>query len=394
MDGGKRLVFLGLWGATFACMFGDTIPQSFQPLFLASLGISPAAIGLVYNIRNVVQTFLRLFAGGLSDALGRRRVIMAGLALITLVPFMYAASTDLWLPLAAMFVSGVGQSIFFPPVESYASSLYPPEQAGKAMGRFHTSWAMSSVLGPAAGGFLALAYPDYRSLFLLAGVVTGTSLIIFRVMAGGGGPERVKPVSAGALIRGFPATLQRMSRNRRVVAGSLSVFVHAFCHWGIPAYLPLYAAGLGLNEAAIGLALTANALVYGAAMPLVGSVSDRIGRFPPVIVGVAGSVAVFALFPSATSVYTLVATNAALGLCAALEFPISQALTMEALPEEERGTAAGVWGMMMNLGGTLGLFGMSFIVSTMPLESVFYFCAVFSLISAVVLVAMWGYFSM
>jgi hypothetical protein len=44
-------------------MFGETIPQNFQPLFIAGLGISPAVVGLVYNIRNVEQTFLRLITG-------------------------------------------------------------------------------------------------------------------------------------------------------------------------------------------------------------------------------------------------------------------------------------------------------------------------------------------
>ena len=71
--------------ATFFAMFGDTIPQSFQPLFIAGLGVSPAVIVLIYNIRNVIQTLLRLVAGALSDTLGRRNLMLFGLALFAVV---------------------------------------------------------------------------------------------------------------------------------------------------------------------------------------------------------------------------------------------------------------------------------------------------------------------
>ena len=94
MDSNKRLVFLGIWGATFAAMFGETIPQNFQPLFIAGLGISPAVVGLVYNIRNVEQTFLRLITGSLSDVFGRKKLIYLGLGFLTLVPFFYYYSYD------------------------------------------------------------------------------------------------------------------------------------------------------------------------------------------------------------------------------------------------------------------------------------------------------------
>ena len=71
--------------ATFFAMFGETIPSSFQPLFISNLGISAASIAFIYNIRNIIQTFLRLVAGALSDSLGRRNMMLFGLALLSLV---------------------------------------------------------------------------------------------------------------------------------------------------------------------------------------------------------------------------------------------------------------------------------------------------------------------
>jgi MFS family permease len=396
MDSKKRLIFLGLWGATFMVQFGETIPQSFQPLFFEHLGISAALIGLVYNIRNIEQSVLRLVAGSLSDVFGRKRLIMIGLILIALVPFVYAISWNAWLPLVGMFVSGLGVSIFFPPTESYASSLYPPHQVGTAMGRYHMSWAISAVIGPSVGGFLALYFPEYRQIFVLAGVVSMAAVVVFMLLTRGDHERRSGGNVSGQtskLVHEFPATMRRLFANKAVVAGSAAVFAHAFCHWMLPTFIPIYAAGvLGFNTVDIGLALTANALMTAVALPIVGTVSDRIGRFLPIVTGLLASVAAFAILPHVQSPIMLIAIMAVLGFCAVLEFPVSQAVVMESLPLGDRGSATGVWGMMMSLGGTTGMFVIAAIVSVAPIEWIFYFCAVFSLAAGLVLVAIRGYF--
>jgi hypothetical protein len=51
----------------------------------------------------------------------------------------------------------------------------------------------------------------------------------------------------------------------------------------------------------------------------------------------------------------------------------------------------GIWGMM-SLGGTVGMFVMSYIVSVAPIEWVFYFCAAFSLVTALLLSSLKGFF--
>ena len=395
MDNKKRLVFMGIWGATFMVQFGETIPQSFQPLFLAQLGISTAVIGLVYNIRNIEQSFLRLIAGSLSDVFGRKRLIMTGLILVSLVPFIYAISWDMWLPLVAMFVSGLGLSLFFPPSEAYASSLYPPERVGEAMGKYHMSWAVSAVIGPSAGGFLALWYPEYRHIFIVSGIVSMIAVFLFAWLTRGDVEKRNGDKMSGAtrkLISEFPSTMGRLFKMKPVVAGSAAVFAHAFCHWGIPTFVPIFAAKLGYNEAVIGLALTANALMIAVSLPIVGKVSDRVGRFLPIVIGLLVSVGAFALIPNVQAEWMLILLMGVLGVCAVLEFPVSQAVMMESLPLADRGSATGVWGMMMSLGGTIGVFAMSAIVAYAPIEWIFYFAAVFSLASGLLLVAMKGYF--
>ena len=376
--------------------FGETIPQSFQPLFFEQLGISAALVGLVYNIRNIEQSVLRVVAGSLSDVLGRKRLIIIGLILVAVVPFIYAVSWNAWLPLVGMFISGLGLSLFFPPTESYASSLYPPHQVGAAMGRYHMSWAVSAVIGPSIGGFLALYFPEYRQIFVMAGVVAMAAVIVFILLTRGDQEKKSGGNVSGQtskLVREFPATMRRLFANKAVVAGSAAVFAHAFCHWMLPTFIPIYAAGvLGFSTVDIGLALTANALMTALALPIVGTVSDRIGRLVPIVTGLLVSVAAFAILPHVQSPIMLIAIMGVLGICAVLEFPVSQAVVMESLPLADRGSATGVWGMMMSIGGTLGMFVIAGIVSVAPIEWIFYFCAAFSFAAGLVLVTIRGYF--
>jgi len=295
-----------------------------------------------------------------------------------------------------MLISGLGVSIFFPPSEAYASSLFPAEKAGTAMGRYHMSWATSSIIGPSVGGFLVLFFPDYRPIFLIAGFLTGTSLIIFWLFTHSdtehSNGEKMSRETM-RLLHEFPATMRRMLLNRRVLVGSVAVFSHAFCHWGLITFIPLFAARLGFNEVSIGIALTANALLMALGLPIVGTMSDKVGLFLPIVIRLFVSVAVFWSIPAVTAPWMLVFVMALLGFCAVLEFPMSQAVTMEALPIKDRGSATGVWRMMMSLGGTLGIFAESYILSVSSIEWIFYFCAVFSLLAGLVIVAMRNYFN-
>jgi MFS family permease len=389
-------IFWAIFFATFFAMLGDTLPQSFQPLFIAGLGVSPAVIALIYNIRNVIQTFLRLVAGTLSDTLGRRNLMMFGLALFVVVPFLYSVAANPWIPVFAMVASGLAASIYFPPSEAYASSLFPPEKAGEAMGRYHMSWAVSSVVGPSVGGFLVSFVPGYRTLFVFAGVATSIGLLIawrFTEDDRDKSSHSVPVEQLRKLVRDFPSTMRRMLSNRKILAASVSVFAHAFCHWGLITFIPMLGAEMGMSEFLIGITLTANALMIAVSLPIIGRLSDRVGRFTPIATGLLVSVAVFALMPMAPYQWMMPILNAVLGLCAVLVFPVSQAATMETMSPKDRGTATGVWGMVMSLGGTLGMFTMSGVLAFSSIQMVFYANAAFTLAAALVVVAMRSYFS-
>jgi MFS family permease len=395
MEKKNQRVFWAIFMATFFAMFGETIPLSFQPQFIGSLGVSTVAVTLIYNIRNVIQTLLRLVAGTVSDSLGKKNMMMFGLALFAIVPFIYSVATDPWMPVIAMMASGLALSIYFPPSEALASELFPPEKAGEAMGKFHMSWAVSSVIGPAVGGFIASYFVGYRPLYIISGVITCIGFFIaWRYTE----DERQDtcPLSPTdqirIIIQNFPSTMKRLLSNRTVLVSCVAVFAHSFCHFGLMTFVPMLGAQRGMSEFYIGLALTANSLMIAVSLPIVGKLSDKVGRFLPIAVGLGVSVLAFALVPLAPEPWMFAVLNAVLGLCAVLVFPITQAATMEVLPPEDRGSATGMWGMILSLGGSIGMFVMSGVLSIASIDWVFYASAVFTLGCTVLIVMMKGYF--
>ncbi|MFW6109640.1 MAG: MFS transporter [archaeon] len=388
-------IFWAIFLATFFAMLGETIPQSFQPLFIRNLGLSAATITLIYNIRNVIQTVLRLVAGTISDSLGRRNMMLSGLALFALVPFIYSVAVNPWLPVFSMIASGLALSIYFPPSEAYTSTLFPPEKAGEAMGRYHMSWAISSVVGPSLGGYIASHFLDYRSIFVFSGLLACIGFFI--VWKYTEDDRNLScPMPPGVLIQQifneFPSTMKRLLSKKRVLVACFAVFTHSFCHWGLITFFPLLGEEIGMTEFWIGLTLTANALSIAMSLPIIGPLSDKAGRFAPILTGLLVSVIAFVLVPIAPYFWMLPVLNAVLGICAVLVFPVSQAAIMEVLPQAERGSATGVWGMVMRLGGTLGMFVMSGVRRVTTIDWVFYVSAGFTLVCAVVILLMRGYF--
>ncbi|MBS7638488.1 MFS transporter [Candidatus Bathyarchaeota archaeon] len=191
-----------------------------------------------------------------------------------------------------------------------------------------------------------------------------------------------------ASLMGLPSLLAGFLRNRRVLAASITTFIHSFCNWVVPAFFPLLAHGLGFSEVIIGLSLTANALVMALSLPLIGRLSDRVGRFLPIAIGLSISVVGFGVLPMARETWELLLLMALIGLEGSLVFPVSQAAIMEALPDEERGAGAGLWGAILSLGGALGLLTTSIVVSVSSLELAFQFLAVSTLIGVAVVALM------
>ena len=117
--------------------------------------------------------------------------------------------------------------------------------------------------------------------------------------------------------------------------------------------LPFYAQRFGASELEVGLLFSCYSLAQLVCAPLLGRLSDRLGRRPVLLVSIAGSTGAYLLFALADSFALLVVARTLSGVAAA-NYAIGQAYVADVSPPEKRSQAMGLVGAAFGLGFILG----------------------------------------
>ncbi len=151
-------------------------------MLLSSLGTSIANVGLptlaqVFNasfsqVQWVVLAYLLAITtlivsvGRLGDLLGRRRVLLAGIAVFTVASLLCAMAPTLWLLLAARALQGLGAAAMMALTLAFVGETVAKEKTGSAMGLLGTMSAVGTALGPSLGGILIAGF-GWQALFFV-----------------------------------------------------------------------------------------------------------------------------------------------------------------------------------------------------------------------------------
>ncbi len=118
-------------------------------------------------------------------------------------------------------------------------------------------------------------------------------------------------------------------------------------------FLAYYVESFGSGAATVGLMMSSFSLAQFVFAPLWGSLSDRIGRRPVLLIGLLGSVVGYALFGFAASVAWLFASRILAGIAGA-SIPTAQAYIADSTTLENRAKGMGIIGAAFGLGFVLG----------------------------------------
>jgi DHA1 family multidrug resistance protein-like MFS transporter len=168
-----------------------------------------------------------------------------------------------------------------------------------------------------------------------------------------------------------------------VAAPSAAVFASTFALAALESYYPLYAKSIGYSESSIGIALAMRALLWTLSMPLLGRVSDRIGRTVPMLSGLALYAVASALIPLVGG-YGSFLLISLLGFGEGIMSPASMAGIAENVDAKHRGAAMGIFGTMLMGGRAAGLLTMGVASALFGLVSVFYMSAAIAFICVMV----------
>jgi len=151
-------------------------------MLLSSLGTSIANVALptlaqvfaasFQDVQWVVLAYLLAIttlivsAGRLGDMIGRRRLLLAGVALFTVASALCGAAPTLWLLVAARAAQGLGAAVMMALTMAVVGETVPKEKTGRAMGLLGTMSAIGTALGPSLGGIL-IAGLGWRAIFFI-----------------------------------------------------------------------------------------------------------------------------------------------------------------------------------------------------------------------------------
>jgi EmrB/QacA subfamily drug resistance transporter len=132
-----------------------TIVSIALPAIQADLGFSPAGLAWTVNAYLLPLGGLLLLAGRLGDLLGRRRMLLAGLALFVLASLLCGLAADPATLIAARFGQGVAAAMSSAVVLGMIVELFPdPAERARAMGAYAFVGAAGASIGVLLGGVL------------------------------------------------------------------------------------------------------------------------------------------------------------------------------------------------------------------------------------------------
>jgi MFS family permease len=144
---------------------------SLVPIFLSSvLGVGTSLIGVIEGIAETTASLLKMFAGWLSDRMGRRKPLMLfGYGVSTLSRPLLALANGWGMVLGARFVDRFGKGVRTAPRDAIVADSCEKGQLGRSFGFHRAMDQFGAVVGPAVAFLILWARPGgYRLVFWIS----------------------------------------------------------------------------------------------------------------------------------------------------------------------------------------------------------------------------------
>ena len=330
------------------------------PLFALFLGAGPEAVGLAVGISTVTGILFKLPAGALSDIVGRRRTMLAGLVVFGLMPFAYFFIDSYRALVFVRFLHGLATAIYGPMAMAVVAEV-AGERRGELLSWFSSVGIIGTLLGAPIGGLVLDVSSSggpvlwqFRLVFAISAISGMAALLLGLKTLGRDAPQ--EPDHAGGSgLRRFRKGICEVLSDRRLVTASAVEGVQNMGMGALEAFLPIYAVTVvGLSEFQAGLLWGMQIFVTMLSKPLLGRMSDARGRRGLIVVGLLLCGGALAAIPLLHGFLPLLAACLVFGMGEAFVTSSSAALVADMCRDRRFGSAMGAFGTIFDIGHAAG----------------------------------------
>ena len=264
----------------------------FAPALSRGLGVHITSVTSLIAV-NQAAGLLGTFLGPVSDRLGHRMVMLAGLGLLTVGMLGCGFFPFYFVIMAALFLAGLAKSVFDPAFQAFVGERVPFKKRGFVIGLTEFSWAASSLIGIPVAGIL-IDRLGWRSPFFALGILGIAGIISLIIMI----PADKKRVINNPGKEGYFAALKKLGKNRAALGTLGLIFFISAANDNLFVIYGLWLEkGFGLSIIAIGIGTTVIGVAEFAGEALTALLSDRFGLRRSITAGIVLSSACYAILP-------------------------------------------------------------------------------------------------
>jgi MFS family permease len=396
----RPLVLVSVAAAMFMIAVEATIVSTAMPQIVTRLG-GLDLYSWVFAAFLLTQTAMTVVFGKLSDLIGRKKVMLGGIAVFLVGSLLCGFAWSMPSMIAFRLIQGVGAGGVQPMAMTIVGDLYPPRERGKIQGYLASIWAVSAVLGPLAGG-LIVAHFSWSWVFwmnLPVGVLAAIGFMRYLhedVAKGGAGIDHV---GAGLFILAIAALMADLTAaatatrgeimalslatavavalffwrdaktpepmislklwgQRPIAAANAAALFSGMVMTGLTTFLPIYVQGvMGGSALAGGFALSVMVLGWPIGATLSSKLAIRIGLRPVMLLSgvlIPAGALVFALLRPSTPIAFAGLGSLVFGFGMGLLSVASLMMIQEIVSWSERGAVTSSMLFARSLGNTFG----------------------------------------
>jgi len=310
--------------------------------------ISPSQFGWVVSAYAFSAGIAGILAAGFADKFDRKKMLLFFYTGFILGTFLCGIAPDYYFLLMARMVTGLFGGVLFSVNMAIVADLFPLEKRGRVMGFVQMAFAVSQVLGIPVGLFLAGKYGWHMPFLLIVGVCIPVGVVILRWM---------KPIDQHLKERAIQQPLVHLLRTatqrRYLGAFAATALLSTGGFLMMPYSSTFLVHNVGVDEKVLPIVFVVAGFVGLFAGPLIGRLSDRIGKFRMFI---AGSILATLMVPvfsslSITPLWEVLILNSLLYTAVFSRMIPSQALISGVPEAKDRGAFMSINSSVQQLGG-------------------------------------------